>query len=120
MYACETAQFRSRFIQASSNMESASLNDQHEFRVFLGQVSSSPIHPSHAAITRPSSLLLEKNAKFEWREEHHKAFEDAKTALTFPLTPSQQGKPLLLYITSNQRPNGDLLDHEGDKIEQLV
>ena len=95
--------------------------NQDKLRAFLRQVSSLSIHPSHATITQPSSLLLKKNAKFEWREEHRKAFEDKKTALTFPfpLTPSQQGKPLL-YITSNQRPIGDLLDLEVDEIEQLI
>ncbi|GFZ04508.1 hypothetical protein Acr_17g0000800 [Actinidia rufa] len=53
-------------------------------------------------ILNPRNSFLKKDVKFTWQEEHQKAFEAVKTDLTSPLTmtPPQQGKPLLLYITS--------------------
>lgn len=94
-----------------------------DLRTFLGRASYlRRFIPAMAEITQPFSPLLKKDAKFEWREEHQRAFNQVKAALTSPLTmtPPQQGKSLLLYITSTSRSIGALLAQEVDGVERPV
>ncbi|KAH7865201.1 hypothetical protein Vadar_003497 [Vaccinium darrowii] len=63
---------------------------------FLGKVSYlRRFIPALAEITTPFSDLLKGKAAFAWKDEHQRAFERVKAALTSPLTmvAPQLGKP---------------------------
>ena len=62
-------------------------HSQKELKKFLGKVSYiRRFIPALAKISAPFGSLLKGDAKFEWNQEHQKAFERIKAALTSPQT----------------------------------
>ncbi|XP_049372499.1 uncharacterized protein LOC125837412 [Solanum verrucosum] len=66
---------------------------------------------------QPFSRLMKKGTLFEWDQACSNAFESIKSYLTKPpvLAAPVPGKPLILYISAQERSVGALLDQENDK-----
>ncbi|GMP96894.1 hypothetical protein CsSME_00045332 [Camellia sinensis var. sinensis] len=98
-------------------------HSQKELKKFLGKVSYiRRFIPALAEISAPFGSLLKGDAKFEWNQEHQKAFERIKAALTSPQTmiAPQPGVPLMLYLTSTPKSIGALLVQDVDGVERPV
>ncbi|GMP48863.1 hypothetical protein CsSME_00016061 [Camellia sinensis var. sinensis] len=98
-------------------------HSQKELKKFLGKVSYiRRFIPALAEISAPFGSLLKGDAKFEWNQEHQKAFERIKAALTSPQTmiAPQPGVPLILYLTSTPKSIGALLVQDVDGVERPV
>ncbi|XP_028108109.1 uncharacterized protein LOC114306980 [Camellia sinensis] len=98
-------------------------HSQKELKKFLGKVSCiRRFIPALAEISAPFGSLLKGDAKFEWNQEHQKAFERIKAALTSPQTmiAPQPGVPLMLYLTSTPKSIGALLVQDIDGAERPV
>ena len=98
-------------------------HSQKELKKFLGKVSYiRRFIPALAEISARFGSLLKGDAKFEWNQEHQKAFESIKAALTSPQTmiAPQPGIPLMLYLISTPKSIGALLGHDADGAERLV
>ncbi|XP_028055668.1 uncharacterized protein LOC114259836 [Camellia sinensis] len=98
-------------------------HSQKELKKFLRKVSYIPrFIPALAEISAPFGSLLKGDAKFEWNQEHQKAFERIKAALTLPQTmiAPQPGMPLMLYLISTPKSIGALLVQDVDGAERPV
>ncbi|GMP93460.1 hypothetical protein CsSME_00043281 [Camellia sinensis var. sinensis] len=98
-------------------------HSQKELKKFLEKVSYiRRFIPALAEISAPFGSLLKGDAKFEWNQEHQKAFERIKAALTSPQTmiAPQPGVPLMLYLTSTPKSIGALLVQDVDGVERPV
>lgn len=104
-----------------TNMPWAS--NQKELKSFLRKVSYlRRFIPALAEITYPFSQLLKKAIAFQWSHEHEQAFTKIKELLTSPrvMISPQNGRPLLLYLTSTIRSIGALLAQEIDGTERPI
>jgi hypothetical protein len=63
-----------------------------------------------------SPLLCLKQGKFEWNDEHQKAFDKIKHYLTNPsiLAPPCGKKPMRLYISASDTTIGSMLAQENE------
>ncbi|XP_028121466.1 uncharacterized protein LOC114318723 [Camellia sinensis] len=98
-------------------------HSQKELKKFLGKVSYiRRFIPALAEISAPFGSLLKEDAKFEWNQEHQKAFERIKATLTSPQTmiAPQPRVPLMLYVTSAPKSIGALLVQDVDRVERPV
>ncbi|XP_028053606.1 uncharacterized protein LOC114257970 [Camellia sinensis] len=98
-------------------------HSQKELKKFLGKVSYiRRFIPALAEISAPFGSLLKGDSKFAWNQEHQKAFERIKAALTSPQTmiAPQPGVPLMLYLTSTPKSIGALLVQDVDRVERPV
>ncbi|CAL5375032.1 unnamed protein product [Camellia sinensis] len=98
-------------------------NSQKELKKFLEKVSYiRRFIPALVEISAPFGSLLKGDAKFEWNQEHQKAFERIKAALTSPQTmiAPQPRVPLMLYLTSTPKSIGALLVQDVDGAERPV
>ncbi|CAL5431972.1 unnamed protein product [Camellia sinensis] len=98
-------------------------HSQKELEKFLGKMSYiRRFIPTLAEISAPFGSLLKGDAKFKWNQEHQKAFERIKPALTSPQTmiAPQPGVPLMLYLTSTPKSIGALLVQDVDGAERPV
>ena len=68
---------------------------------------------------KPFYDILKKNKKFEWKEEHEKAFQELKTYLSTPplLVKPIDAEPLILYLAVSSHTVSAVLvkDLEGDQ-----
>ncbi|MCH79701.1 hypothetical protein A2U01_0000455, partial [Trifolium medium] len=91
--------------------------NKKELQSFLGKVNFLRRFISNLAgrITTFTPLLkLKKEDKFQWNDDHQKAFDEIKWYLVNPpiMTPPTRRKPLKLYISASNETIGSLLAQE--------
>ncbi|XP_074271450.1 uncharacterized protein LOC141595386 [Silene latifolia] len=66
--------------------------------------------------------ILRKSQKFEWTEEHEKAFAELKSYLSTPplLAKSEQGEPLFLYLSVTEAAVSAVLVKEQEGVQHPV